>query len=326
MAKPSDIVVVAGHGEGRIYPETYDLIAFARKLQELRDGALRILIFGAKIDSIAEALAKDTGQAVEAVICPDLSQYCSEGYRTLLAAELRNQRPAFLLAIHNSQGLDFAPAVAAELKAACITGVTGLALREEEPVFQKYAYGGKVQEQIRPAADACVLTVQPGVFQFRPDPSAPPGEVVRKTAERCRSHSRTLGKKRAAADTSAITEAKVIVAAGNGIGEEENMELIHELARLFQKSAVAGTRTVCDKGWLSYNQQVGITGATVSPELYIACGISGAVQHVMGMQGARMVVAINKDERAAIFNEADICIVEDLNQFIPLLLEACGSE
>jgi len=112
------------------------------------------------------------------------------------------------------------------------------------------------------------------------------------------------------------------VAAGRGVGEKENLEIIYQLAALFSKAAVAGSRIVCDMGWLEYQRQVGVTGTTVSPQLYIACGISGAVQHVMGMRNSEFIVAINKDPSAAFFQTADICIVEDLADFIPAFIRA----
>ncbi len=137
---------------------------------------------------------------------------------------------------------------------------------------------------------------------------------------------RSLGLKQAEADTSGISEADVLISAGMGIGDEENLEFIYALAELFPKSAVAGSRIVCDLGWLEYKCQVGVTGATVSPELYIACGISGAVQHVSGMRGSGFIVAINTDPTAAIFHTADVCIVEDLKTFIPAFIEEYENE
>ena len=137
---------------------------------------------------------------------------------------------------------------------------------------------------------------------------------------------RSLGIKQAEADTSGISEADVLISAGMGIGDEENLEFIYALADLFPKSAVAGSRIVCDQGWLEYKCQVGVTGATVSPGLYIACGISGAVQHVSGMRGSGFIVAINTDPAAAIFHTADVCIVEDLKTFIPAFMEEYESE
>ena len=118
-----------------------------------------------------------------------------------------------------------------------------------------------------------------------------------------------------------ITEAGVIVSAGQGLGDKENVALLYQLAALFTKSAVAGSRIICDLGWLEYRCQVGVSGATVSPQLYIACGISGSVQHVMGMRNSEYIVAINTDPTAAIFQTADICIVENLITFIPTFIE-----
>jgi electron transfer flavoprotein alpha subunit len=136
--------------------------------------------------------------------------------------------------------------------------------------------------------------------------------------------SRSKGAAPPPADSARIAEAEVLVAAGHGVGGPENLDLIRRLAALFPKSAVAGSRIACDLGWLEYQRQVGVTGATVSPRLYIACGISGAVQHVAGMRGSGFVVAINKDPAAAIFREADVCIVDDLTRFIPAFIEAAA--
>ena len=130
-----------------------------------------------------------------------------------------------------------------------------------------------------------------------------------------------MGVKQAAMATKGITEANVVVAAGQGIGDQDNLELVNQLAAIFAKSAIAGSRIVCDLGWLEYGCQVGVTGATVSPQLYLACGISGAIQHISGMRGSDFIVAINKDPAAAIFQVADICVVEDLKSFIPVLIE-----
>jgi electron transfer flavoprotein alpha subunit len=118
-----------------------------------------------------------------------------------------------------------------------------------------------------------------------------------------------------------LSIADVIVSAGRGIGNEENLALIRQLAGLFSKSAIGCSRTVCDRGWLGYQHQIGLTGKTVSPKLYIACGISGAIQHVTGMSGSKYVVAVNKDPGAAIFQVADVGIVEDLTIFIPLVID-----
>jgi electron transfer flavoprotein alpha subunit len=130
-----------------------------------------------------------------------------------------------------------------------------------------------------------------------------------------------LGVRESSVDDSALREARVIVAAGRGIEEEDNLDIIREFADLFKRSAVAGSRPLCDIGWLAYNQQIGITGATVSPDLYVACGISGMFQHIIGMRESGFIVAINKDKQSPFFQIADICIVEDVTHFIPLVIK-----
>ncbi|MFO7599853.1 MAG: electron transfer flavoprotein subunit alpha/FixB family protein, partial [Candidatus Desulfacyla sp.] len=168
------------------------------------------------------------------------------------------------------------------------------------------------------------ISLQLGLFKFTPADGSPQGRVIHKDAT-CRSgRTRYRGTRQAEADTTDITTAPILVAVGNGIGDQENVSLAHRLARCLPKAAVAGTRIICDRGWLGYDRQVGVSGAIVTPSLYIACGISGASQHVMGMRGAGYVIAINTDPRAPIFNEADICIVEDITRFIPLIEDACA--
>ena len=119
-----------------------------------------------------------------------------------------------------------------------------------------------------------------------------------------------------------MAEAEVIVSAGKGIGRKENLEIIERLAALFPKSAVAGSRSVCDSKWLDRDRQVGLTGSVVNPRLYIAAGISGSTQHIAGMRSSGFVVAINTDPNAAIFNVSDVCIVEDLKTFVPLFIDS----
>jgi electron transfer flavoprotein alpha subunit len=326
MGHCSDIVIIASHGNGCIYPETYDLIEFAGQLQKICPGNIRLLVLGADIDSICQSIAHTTGLAVEGLVCGELTQYCNEGYQKLLLNEFASLQPAFICTAGNSQGNDFAPAIAPWLNASCITGVTGFRLQDGNLIFEKYVYGGKIKAGIRSESSCYVLTIQSGAFKYQPDMDVSAGNVTRKEVSCHLKQSKLMGIRKGRADTTDITEARIIIAAGNGIGDGENMTMIYDLAGLFEKSAVAGTRTVCDKGWLSYSQQVGVTGATVEPELYIACGISGAIQHIMGMQGAKYVVSINTDQRAAIFNESDLCVIEDLRNFIPLIMEIFRTE
>lgn len=315
------IIVVTEHSEGQIRPVTYELIACALTLQQFKPQPIKVIILGDDVAGFAEEIAEISGQNVLAVQVPNLVRYNGETYRKLLAKLLIEYSAKYILAGHTSQGLDFAPALAAALHADCITGVEDIFKNDSRICFARPLYGGKIVAHVSPEAQMSILTIQPGIFKPIVSDLQGPGSVKKKSMNYQPRQSVSLGLKQAEADTSGIAEAKVIVAAGRGIAEAENLDIIDQLASLFARSAVAGSRIVCDMGWLEYKCQVGVTGATVTPELYIACGISGAVQHVSGMRSSGFIVAINTDPAAAIFQMADICIVEDLKTFIPALIE-----
>ncbi len=318
-----DIVVIAEHSSGQIRPVTYELVAFAKKLQRATGSTpIRLILLADDLKGLAQELADNTGLDVTAMQLPEMPYYNGELYTHALAEHFADHHPSFVCIAQTSQGSDYAPALAIKLGAACISGVGEIKEHEGHICFARALYSGKIIARLKPMSETAILTVQPGIFKADQNTGNGSGSVtILETPARNR-QSRSLGIKQADTDTAGIGDAKVIVAAGNGIGKKENLELIHQLAALFAKSAVAGSRIVCDMGWLGYQRQVGVTGTTVSPPLYIACGISGAVQHVMGMQGSEFIVAINKDPSAAIFQVADICIVEDLTAFIPAFIQA----
>jgi electron transfer flavoprotein alpha subunit len=315
---PDGIVIVAEHEQGRIKPVTYEVISFAKKLQRRTSaGPLSVLLLADEVEMPAQELAERCGLDVTAMRIPAMTSYNGELYLQVLAPFLAALRPAFVCMAHTSQGQDYAPGLAVKLSAACITGVANLVDQAGEIAFARPIYGGKVSAHLQPTLPTAVITVQPGNHKAMGRLENSEGHVTILTPSASNQYSRSQGIKPAEAGTAALDEASVIVAAGRGIGEKENLSIIRQLADLFAKSAVAGSRIVCDMGWLGYPCQVGVTGTTVSPQLYIACGISGAVQHIMGMQGSEFIVAINRDPSAAIFQVADICIVEDLTAFIP---------
>lgn len=319
-----DIMVVADLRGGEVQPETYDAIAFGRRLQDLGAGDLGVWVVGEDAGSAADSIAQTSASHVNAVQCDGLRDYVGDAYGAILEAEIRSSAPSFVCTAHTSCGWDWAPGVAARIDAGCVTAVDGVFEDQGRICFRKDAYGGKVKRIFTSNPATTVITVLPGMFPFPSPAGLPPGTVTFKTATWSPDTVRHGGTRPAGTDTSDITGAPVVVAVGNGIGAQENMALIHRLAALLPKAAVAGTRIICDRGWLGYDRQVGVTGASVSPALYVACGLSGASQHVMGMRDAKFVIAINTDPRAPIFNEADICIVEDIVHFIPMVEEACA--
>ena len=319
----SNLTVIAEHADGRIKPVTFELIAFAKKLAAEKTPAIpiQVLILGADIQRLAREIADLSGLDVAGFEIPGMLVYNGELYSRILAQHFAAARPHYICMAHTSQGADFAPALAIELNAACIGGIEDVLTFEDGVCFARPVYGGKIIARIRPLAETSILTIQSGFFKWDKQPDQKPGSIdIRKLATESQWW-RSMGLKQVAMDTQGISEAEVVVAAGRGIGDRDNLDLIDQLAAIFTKSAIAGSRIVCDLEWLAYGCQVGVTGATVSPQLYIACGISGAVQHVSGMRGSGFIVAINKDPAASVFQVADICVVEDLKTFIPVLIE-----
>ncbi len=321
-----NIIVIGEHQDGRVKPVTYEAIALARQLQHEEQTRLRVVILGAGVQPCAAAIAATAGCDVLAVSLPKPGTYTAEAYVTVLAELLPEFHPTWVCIPHTSQGADYAPALAVKLQAGCISGVEDLSRLESHWCFDRPLYGGKITGRFRPLSATTVLTIQPGAFKFEAPARPAAGEVRVKSVAFEPAATKFAGFKQSQVQADSITEAEVIVAAGQGIGEKEKLALIYELASVFGKSAVAGSRIVCDRGWLDYSRQVGVTGATVAPRLYIACGISGALQHVTGMGGSEFIVAINKDPAAAIFQVSDVCVVEDLTTFIPEFIQACGQD
>jgi electron transfer flavoprotein alpha subunit len=315
------IIIVAEIEDGKALPAAYEMIELAKDLSGGNNAACRIVAIGAAAAHAAAELAGRSGLNVTAVEGNALGAYNPELYVGVLSGMIRDMAPRYILISHTVHGSELAPALAVAAGAGCISAVEGCARREGRVIFRRALMGGKlVMEQV-PATPMTVLTVQPGSFAFADEGAHGPGEVttVQVSVEPRRVH--FAGRTSIAEDTSSITEADVIVAAGRGIRKPENLQLIRRLASLFTKSAVGGSRSVCDAGWLEYGRQIGITGKTVRPRLYIACGISGASQHVSGMKDSGLIVAVNSDPQAAIFGFADFGVVEDLTTFIPVLID-----
>jgi len=313
-----DTIIIGEVEEGKVLPVTYELVAFAR---ELSPGPIAIIILGRDMASAAGEIAQRTGLEVIAVEHAFLDRYSSELWKDVLTEILPRYYPHYIVAAHTSLGQDYAPGLAVRLAACSITSVQGIVWEDGAPVFSRAIFNGKLLMDVRPEG-ITVLTVQPGAFRPEVSERTAPGPVTRISIQLAPQAIVPQGRSSSAEeDALPLTEAPVIISAGRGIGKQEHLDLVYQLAGLFAKAAVGGSRPVCDLGWLPYRSQVGMTGKTVTPKLYIACGISGTPQHVAGMKNSQLIVAINKDPHAAIFRIADYGIVEDLMVFIPLLLE-----
>ena len=282
---------------------------------------IRVAVLAEDALSSARKCSEMLGADVLSVSGEGLSPYSGPAFLAALTDMAERLTPRFMILPHSSLGMDLAPALAARLSAACVTGVSRVEDAGLGPVLARVSADGGREEIIRPLSALTVLTALPGSFPVEaPEKPGAVSEIARPVLPPA--GVRFLGCEEGPAADLALAAADVIVCAGRGVGCPENLALVEELAGVFPRSAVAGSRPVCDAGWLPANRQVGVTGATVAPRLYIACGVSGAFQHLAGMSGAKTIVAVNRDPAAPIFSAAHVGVAEDLVTFIPLLIDA----
>jgi len=323
MNKPGHklIFIIAEPSENKAKTVVFELSACADKIRKFCPAEIKVIILSQETERLSYEITRTTGLDTIAIEINELALYNSEIYKTVINNLAAEYLPSFIIVGHTPRGLDFASGLAVRMNAACITGVEGLSEAGGEICFMRQMFYGKINAHIAASSEPLIITVQPGTFEpYKPD-NVSPGRVETRRFECNPEFIRAKGIRRYKFQDSSISEAKVIVSVGNGIGEMENLNLINRFADIFPGSAVGGSRILVDRGWLEYRQQIGLTGAQVAPELYIACGISGASQHLAGMRKSGFVVAINRDPKAAIFNESDVCVVEDLNKFIPAFIE-----
>ncbi|HEY5997741.1 MAG TPA: electron transfer flavoprotein subunit alpha/FixB family protein, partial [bacterium] len=259
---------------------------------------------------------------------PSLEQFHDDAYVEACLALMGAERPEIMLCGGTVLGRAFFPRVAARLGTGLTADCTSLEIDAGSGVLlqTRPAYGGNLFATIAcPEHRPQMATVRPKVFPAGVADPARTGEIVirRDWAEALHTRTRVLEILEEAVQTISIADADVVVAGGRGMGSAENFALLEELARLLG-GAVAASRAPVDAGWVPYARQVGQTGKTVCPKLYIACGISGQVQHLVGMQSADVIVAINKDPQAPIFSVATYGIVGDALEVVPLLIRALG--
>jgi len=318
MENPA-IYIIAEIRKGCITQETYELLRFA---SAVGDGTRPVfLLLGKKVEEQAWEISQKTGCDSLVLMADHLEHYNALSYAHALVEILQKESSAWVCLPHTSMGYDLAPRLAVPLKAACITGVESVG----DGSLDRLIHSGRFIEEIVPKTPRVVVTVLPGAFQRCEERTGAAGAVRVTEAVFTEVPSQTLGTQESVHRDSALKDAEVIVSGGRGLGKKENASLIRRLAALFPRSAVGASRSACDLGWFEHKHQIGTTGQTVSPKLYIACGISGAFQHVSGIRGSQTIVAINADIHAPIFQVAHYGIVEDLTTFIPILIEELSS-
>lgn len=314
-----EIVVIAEHRRGELRDITWEMLCKGRQLAEGAGADLSVVLLGKGVNHLAEAL-KPKANRVFLVEDERLEFYNSEAYEKVLIQLITERRPLLTLIGHTAMGMDFAPSLAAHLKMPLATDCIGIEVEGETCSVTRQLYGGKINASVSFVKQGpYVASLRPGAFPvLEKNPLA--GEIVSHPSPLADEGlaRRFLQYVEAAVGEVDITQADILVAVGRGIKEAANIPLVKEFADAIG-GVLACSRPVVDKKWLPKGCQVGTSGKTVRPKVYIAIGISGAFQHVAGMKGAGTVIAINKDPKAPIFNVAQYGIVADLFKIVPVL-------
>jgi electron transfer flavoprotein alpha subunit len=280
-------------------------------------------VAGDALETLLPDLAATGVEKGYGVVHPLLKQYTPDGFTIALEQLIQQLQPSFVVFPHTYQVRDFAPRLAARFGQVLIADITGIEFRDGAPAFVRQLLQGKLNGDYRHTGEGpCFLSVQAGAFRTGTlDRSTAPADVFTPVLQENQIRTRPEEPFREAAQTVDLSSAEIIVSVGRGIREKENIPVVEELAQALG-AELAASRPICDNGWLPMQRQVGSSGQTVSPKVYIAVGISGAIQHLVGMKGSKSVVAINKDENAPIFEVADYGIVGDLFEVVPALTAA----
>jgi electron transfer flavoprotein alpha subunit len=319
------ILVIAEQRDGKLNRATWETIAAA---QQLAGGLpIKVAVLGAAAGAVAQEVASAAVAEVLVAEHAALEPYTPDAYASASRALIESASPTYVLLPHTYQTRDFAPLLAARLRTPLITDVTAISGNGTDAAFVRPMFQGKLAAQVKPlGGPPAIVTTQIGAF--RADAAQKGGSAPVSTVD-IQIDPTTVRQKpeapfREAKQAVDLGQAERIVAVGRGIKSQENNPLAEKLAKAMD-AEVAASRPICDNGWLPMERQIGSSGQTVAPKLYVALGISGAIQHLVGMKGSRTIVAINKDAEAPIFEVADYGIVGDLFEIVPALVAALKS-
>jgi len=314
-----EIIVVAEHRRGELRDVTWEMLSKGRQLAESTSAELGVALLGKGMNPLAEAL-KPKVKRVLLIEDPRLEAFNPETYKKVLIQLITERKPFLTLIGHTAMGMDYAPRLAASLKMPLATDCIGIEAKDESLSLIRQLYGGKVNAEVSfTKKGPFMVTVRPGAFPVvEKEPLA--GEIVSIPSPLTDEGlaRRFVEFVEAAAGEVDITQADILVSVGRGIKEIANIPIVKELADALG-APLACSRPVVDKKWLPKGCQVGTSGKTVKPKVYIAVGISGAFQHIAGMKGAGTIIAINKDPKAPIFSVAQYGIVGDLFKIVPVI-------
>lgn len=323
----SGIWVFAEQRDGKLMPVVLELLGEARKLADGVGTEVSAVLCGENVEGLCADLFAYGADKVYLADAPELKNYTTDGYAKVIDEAIKMYKPEIVMYGATHIGRDLGPALAVKSGTGLTADCTQLELPAEDRQFRmtRPAFGGNLMATIMcPHHRPQMSTVRPGVMKKLENPqTGKQGEIVKLNVSFAEGDIRTkvLEIVKTAKDAVSLTDAKVIVAGGMGVGSAEGFKLLEELAEKLG-GIVAASRAAVDAGWIDKSRQVGQTGTTVKPQIYIACGISGAIQHIAGMQDSDYIIAINNNEAAPIFEVADYGMVGDLHKVIPELIAA----
>lgn len=321
----SGILAVLEQHEGKLHAMSPEAIAAAQQIGAELSQPVYAVILGKDVRPLAATLSAWRLEKVHVVEHELLAEYTPDGYTAALGQLIDLHRPSYIFFPHTYQVRDFAPGLAASRSRVLVSDVIAHRIENGAPILVRQLFQGKMNADVRFEGEAPYFaSIQAGAFRAENAqkgeapaaievtvPTLAPNQIRTRPLERFRESQRAVD----------LGAADRIVAVGRGIREAENIALVEQLARAMG-AELAASRPICDNGWLPMERQVGSSGQTVAPKLYVAVGISGAIQHLVGMKGSKTIVAINKDPEAPIFEVADYGIVGDLFQIVPAIIEA----
>jgi electron transfer flavoprotein alpha subunit len=310
------ILVVAELRDGAASPLTRDLLGLARELNAGR--AVAAVLLARSSAAAADLIAHGADRVHFCELAED--EYEGEVWLPSVEHLAREIAPRAVLVGHTPAGADLGPRLAFRLKTAVATGCVGAAVESGKLTFTRPCYGGNVRETISFASSPAVATIKAGVGSAQAD-AARRGEIVPLIPREVQRRTRVIARERDASDAKRLEDAKIVVAGGRGLEGPEGFRVLEDLAGVLG-GAVGSSRVPCDLGWVPHSWQIGLTGRTVTPDLYFAVGISGAGHHMAGCGNAKTIVAINTDPEAAIFKDARFGVVGDYRKVVPALVAA----
>lgn len=320
----ANILVVVEQREGKFNRVSLETLTGAQQIAAQTGWSLEVAVLGSGVGEIANEVAKNKVAKVYAVESPQLARYTPDGFVHALKQFIEQRNPELVLMPHTYQVRDFAPQLTTALGRTLISDCVGFRKDGDKLIFTRQMFQGKFAADVSfncPAPH--FATFQSGAFradQVETGSSAAPVETVNVDVPASVIRTRPEDPFKEAKQAVDLTQAEIIVAVGRGIKEQKNIEIAKQLADALG-GEIAASRPICDSGWLPMERQVGSSGQTVAPKLYLALGISGAIQHIVGMKGARTVIAVNKDSEAPIFEIADYAVIGNLFDIVPPLIE-----